>query len=62
MVKYFCDRCEKEITDAERQNVMTNYIIKKVTISPVPFETSVALCAGCYKELERFVEGEKRRC
>lgn len=60
MLKYFCDKCEKEIKDGDIHRVeLPRRVVSKVSsregkvISTftIPQQSDAVLCTECYKEL-----------
>ena len=55
MIKYFCDRCDSEITEKPTPS-STTPIYEITKIMGVGMRSSISLCANCQADLSDFIE------
>jgi hypothetical protein len=64
VIKHFCDRCGRDITDAIQNQIVVNFIKSETTLrnaKPNRNETiKMELCSGCESELRFFLRGEDK--
>lgn len=58
MIKYFCDRCEKEVTDIKKLHKITFY---DKGVDRGKHTTTFAVCPDCYEEIMAFAYGYKAK-
>ena len=59
MVKYYCDRCQKELSKYEYENeALLLTLLSQSADNTIPTKT---LCSKCENELLTFLKGEKTK-